>query len=194
MSHGRPADYNAGCRCPECWTAKQRYDKRRRWEYLSTGQRRKVPAYRALRRLQALQRLGWSIPVLATRLGLHHQSVYDIGRAPTLYRSRYDKIAALYEELCMTCPTGTNQGERSGITKARRHAERMGWPPPLAWDDIDDPDEQPTGIRTNDTRDLLAEWHDLRDAGESIEHAATRLGVTVGAIERAEFRARRKVA
>lgn len=143
LRHGTNAGYSAGCRDSCCHAAKIRYDKTRRWELHKTGEYRKVPAWRALRRVRALQRLGWSVPVLAARLGLKHQAIYGIGRGPTMYRSTFDRIAAMYDELCMKVPDPRTASEKASVTKTRRHAEAMGWPPPLAWDDIDDPNEFP---------------------------------------------------
>jgi hypothetical protein len=141
--HGTSAGYIAGCRETCCWRAKQRYDKTRRLELLTTGERRIVPTWRALRRIQALQALGWSVPQIAVQVGLNHRHLYSLARHPTIYRSTFDAIDAAYQRMCMTRPVPRTTGERSGVTKAKRYAERNGFPPPLAWDDIDDPDETP---------------------------------------------------
>lgn len=141
------------------------------------------PAFSASRRLRALIALGHAQATLATDLGVLpsylSMLVNDVRGWVHLDPETWRKVAALYDRLAMT---------PGDSTRSRNRAARRGWVPPLAWDDIDDPTEQPQGVRTPKRRDLLAEWHDLRDAGESIEQAAVRLGVTVGAIERAEFR------
>lgn len=51
-------------------------------------------------------------------------------------------VAAVYDELWSI--HGTGPGSRA----LRGRAEREGWPPPMAWDDVDDPQEQPSGVRT----------------------------------------------
>ena len=141
--HGSSAGYNAGCRCAPCWAAKQRYDKRRRWELHQTGTYRKVPAIGAQRRIEALQRLGWSVPVLSKRLGVTSSAVYDLGRYDTIYRTTHDRIAAVYEELSGRLPDPQTPGERMSVSRARNHAIRCGYLSPLAWLNIDDPDERP---------------------------------------------------
>lgn len=87
------------------------------------------------RRLQALMRLGHSTPTIATMGGWGTaeavQQLLTRERVTTAVR---DRVAAAYDALCMTPGTSTS---------TRRYALRHGWAPPLAWDDIDDPDEAP---------------------------------------------------
>lgn len=191
--HGAMSGYVAGCRDECCLRAKVSYDKRRRWELHTTGEYRKVPAWRAERRLQALQRLGWSIPALARHLGVKHQVLYSIGRQPTVYRSTFERVAALYEELSMTLPPTETMSQRIAASKARNHAIRRGWAPPLAWDDIDSLGEQPaTGwrpVRNRKPDELFAELDHLTSLGISEWQAAQQLGITVNAIEKARERA-----
>jgi len=196
--HGVSAGYIAGCRAECCLRAKVCYDKRRRWELHTTGNYRKVPAWRAERRLQALQRLGWSIPTLARRLGINPKVLYSVGRQPTVYRSTLDKVSALFDALSMSSPPMETPSQRMAAGKARNHAARMGWPPPLAWLDIDDPVEQPdTGWKPVAARpavELLAEWDHLRSLGVSAHHAARQLGVSVEAVEKAMERTKESAA
>ena len=189
--HGTYAGHVAGCRDRCCGAAKLAYDKRRKYD-AHRGIGRKVESWRAVRRVQALQRLGWSVPRIAAVAGLYHQQVYDLDRYPTCYRATFDAIERTYAELSMRLPRPDTTGERISVTRARRHAERMGWLPPLTWDDIDDADERPhTGRELHHylAAELVAEWRWLESAGESIDQAARQLGVTVGAIEKAIERA-----
>lgn len=199
--HGTSAGYIAGCRDPQCcWPAKLRYDKGLRWHRHTTGKGRKTDPTGTVRRLQALACLGWSVAALARRSGMHHQVLHAVGKAyPTVYLSTAHKVAALYDELSMTpAPTSTTS-ERVSASKARSHAARNGYAPPLAWEgvDIDDPDARPDVGRdlTNWRADDLAdEWDHLRHCGVSLDEAARRLGVTTGAIEKALERTRKEVA
>lgn len=189
--HGTSRGYSAHKRartepCQPCRKAAADYERQRFYD-AHLGRQRLVDATGSKRRIRALQAIGWPTRLICAELGYTHRDAL----APLLYdaewitRSRAVKIAELYERLCMT-PGPSN------ITRIR--ALRAGFAPPLAWDDIDR-DEHPTGMRDHEARrDLLAEWDELRDAGESIDQAAIRLGVTVGAIERAEFRAKRRAA
>ena len=51
----------------------------------------------------------------------------------------------LYDAFSMRVPTPATGYQRGSVLKARRHAARQGWPPPLAWDDedLDNPHAQP---------------------------------------------------
>ncbi|MGH9249434.1 MAG: hypothetical protein ACRD0W_07970 [Acidimicrobiales bacterium] len=96
----------------------------------------------ATRRIQALVALGWSQSQLATRLGRLPSNF-----TPTIHGRRpitaaHDRaIRGLYEQLSMTVPPETTHRQRIAASRARNHARRVGWAPPLGWDDerIDDP-------------------------------------------------------
>lgn len=99
------------------------------------------------RMLQALARIGWSCDELTRRI---HAAGHPMGRN-TLHAIRAAKtqrvrawvandIAALYRELEMT--PGTSD-------QTIRLATAQHWPGPLSWDNIADPDERPTGLRTS---------------------------------------------
>lgn len=144
--HGEHAGHIAGCRDRCCGDAKLAYDKRRRFE-AHRGIQRKVPSWRVLRRVRALQALGWSVPKIAETSGLYPQQVYDIDRYVGCYRSTFEAIDKAFRQLSMQLPPTDTTGQRISVTRAQRHAERKGWLPPLAWDDMDDPNERPTVTR-----------------------------------------------
>lgn len=105
----------------------------------------------ARRRLQALVAIGWTQAALADRLNISasHIQHYLHGDAPTVHVDRHNQVAALYRELHML--PGPSK-------RARTTAARHGWAPPLAWDNIDDPDERPTrGAKQPRTRDEVDE-------------------------------------
>lgn len=142
--HGTRAGYIAKCRCRPCKDAAARYERGREWDELQ-GRPRLVPITGARRRIHALQALGWSAEDLSTRLGFSRAWVNMTIRNNNtgyIYRRNHDLIAALYDELCMTFPPETHCTGRQ-----REMARRKGYAPPLAWTDIDDPNEQPKGIR-----------------------------------------------
>ncbi|HYF73558.1 MAG TPA: hypothetical protein VD864_12100, partial [Nocardioides sp.] len=152
----------------------------------------------ATRRIQALQRLGWPVERIAIEAGVHRDTILD-GRRPRVFIARRVRVSIdeAYRRLHMVIPTGETKQHRAGITRSRNHAERMGWLPPMAWDDIDDAMEHPEMGRDPKlyrSEDLLAEWSFLRSAGVSIHTAASQLGVSVAAIEKATERAGRSVA
>lgn len=144
--HGTIAGHSAGCRHDCCRIAKLRYDKRRKWERDNDIHRR-VPMWRVTRRLQALMCIGWSLPKLSAETGIQHQNLsnYLSGRYITVYADTFDAVDAAYRRLCMVTPPATNKSERIGVGRSKGRARRAGWAPPMAWDNIDDPDEYPKG-------------------------------------------------
>ena len=87
----------------------------------------------AARRLQALVAIGWTQTEIAARLGIHPGNLTPIIHGRSRIRvGTAAKVAALYDQLW---------DQPQDDTRARKYAARLGWVPPLAWDDdtIDDP-------------------------------------------------------
>lgn len=95
-----------------------------------------------VRRIQALTRLGWSAPEIAARSGIHFTTIARLrdrsGRQQIGDDRLRDAIADAYEAMCMTVPPLTRHTSR-----LVKKAEANGWPPPLAWGDIDNPKARP---------------------------------------------------
>lgn len=94
----------------------------------------------AQRRLQALACLGWSMPALSERCELSRWTLRDIARGTRTIRVTLRVqavICALYDELCMTPAPARTKAEKVSTFRAKHQAARLGWAPPLAWDDID---------------------------------------------------------
>lgn len=141
--HGTTRGYHAGCHDLCCRRAMAMYEKSGRLARLNGG--RAVPAIGYQRRVQALMRLGWSSPDIAQAAGWPHRNYVlrvvngQKGKPTTwLERKTADALEAAYDKLAMVTPEMTPTRAR---TKAR--ATRLGYAPPLAWDEIDDPDERP---------------------------------------------------
>lgn len=127
--------------CKPCKAAMARYQNKRVLREMR-GERATVPAVGTIRRIQALVCMGWSMPTLSERLGAARpQTIQNLARKPHDAQIRVataEKIRGLYDELSML--HGPNRvGAARAITK--------GWAPPLAWDDIDNPHEKPTGFK-----------------------------------------------
>jgi hypothetical protein len=169
MAHRR--DNEPGC--TPCIHARMVAAKRRRL-YGSS----KVPALGSQRRIQALQALGWSRLVIANRLGYtHNGAISYLMRAETMLPDTAARIAAVYDELSMTVPTG------AGPARARTWAKRLGFVPPLAWDAIDDPNETPSRLEyVAPTRlELVTELQaEEADYGTALQ----RLGLNHNALEK----------
>lgn len=186
--HGTWARYQRGCRQACCTDAARNYQKARVID-AHRGKPRTVPSLGTRRRIEALACLGWSGYDVASRLGHGREWIRQVVLCDRIHRRTADRIAAVYEELCMTLPPTETHIQRAMVNRTKNRAARHGYAPPLAWDDPDT-DDAPRGIRTTNRRDLLTEWAELEAAGESIDQAALRLGVKPGAIERAVFRAK----
>lgn len=117
------------------------------YEYWRAAQKRRgrdllVNATGTRRRIRALQRLGWSQQALADQLGMSAPWITHLMRVQRVKPATAERVSELYERLCMTLPPARTPMERASATKARRYAEKAGWPSPLAWDDIDNPNEE----------------------------------------------------
>lgn len=149
-----------------------------------------IDATGSLRRLRALVTIGWSQRQLAERLGMSEANFSMLMRQDQVTAIKARRIRALYEELWdQLPPTGTRYAA-AAVTRAQRMAREAGWAPPMAWDDdaIDDPTAEPDiGERGSTVLDLDEVAHLVR-GGCSLQEAARRMGVTVGAIERAQAR------
>jgi hypothetical protein len=131
--HGTKWAYQKNrCRCPDAREAARIYQKR-----LREGRNPSafIPAAGTVRRLQALAAIGHSFATIGKALGgITGQGVQQIGKTGQVRRVTAARVAALYDQWSMTVGA-------SSITRSR--AEARGWAPPLAWDNIDDPDEAP---------------------------------------------------
>lgn len=108
------------------------------------------PALGATRRIRALYSLGHSRADISELSGLSKASISCLaeGHWKVLDNRAATALANAYRQLAHR--RGTNW-------KNQRRAAAEGWPGPLSWDDIDDPNEQP------DTEGVTA-WRESRKA------------------------------
>lgn len=136
-----------------------------------------VSALGARRRVDALRCMQWPVTIIAEKADIKLVTLYSIvhdGR-PRCHWTMHMRIAKVYDELShLTGPS------KAAATKARK----AGAVPPLAWDDIDDPDEVPNlGKRAASSSNVVAsEARFLASYGASREEIAARLGVTVATL------------
>ena len=154
-----------------------------------------VEAAGTRRRLQALIATGYSGRSLAARLVMEPAHLYRIlsGR-PAVMAATACRVRELYDRLWGQPPPQGTRGERISAAKARAHAARRGWPPPLAWDDdtIDDPGSSPGPWRRSGrrrSRDLAADARELAACGYTRTQVAQRLGISRDALDKAISRA-----
>ena len=201
--HSTVAGYNAHVKddetpCLPCRRARANYEKRRKWD-AHNGKARIVGPTGTRRRVQALVALGWTYGRIGEPLGVTAGAVYRLATnySPTIVRTTAERVAAVYEDMSMTLPPRETRVQKRDAAYAQTVARKRGWVTPLAWDDIDtdaEPYRAPTSWHpkrhTWKREDLLEEWAHLTSLGVAPEQAARQLGVTVEAVERAEFRAR----
>lgn len=138
--HGTYGAYQVGCRCDDTKEIGRVRGKRYR-------QGRHAPSFAPVlgsqRRLQALMALGYSLVRLGLAMGIapQHLRVLLNAHRPRVTLQTAAKVAAVYDNLCMTVPEKEYNNNSVGLTRAL--AARRGYAPPLAWDDIDNPSEQP---------------------------------------------------
>lgn len=116
---------------------------------LMHGQHGRLDATGTRRRLQALVWMGWNWVALGDHIGSNEVMVKRWAERDTpgsyVFPDTARRVAEVYERLSMTFPPETTRFERNAAARARNRARRQDWQPPLAWDDIDDPAEQPRG-------------------------------------------------
>jgi hypothetical protein len=115
----------------------RRYDKLRRvYDY-----RAQRDGTITRRKLQALHALGYSLTEIGRRIGREQQSVSDTlhSTGPVHWRTER-AVARLYDELENTPLEGPY------AHRTRLRARRLGYAPPAAYDDINDPHETPKGV------------------------------------------------
>lgn len=152
--HGRPAGYDAGCREACCRAAAAAYVRQLRYDNILGRPPRTVPGIGAQRRVQALVAIGYTFRDISERLGLGHDRARQIAVLERKYirTTTAENVRNLYDALSMTpAPDGWH------ASYARAVARRNGWAPPLAWDDIDNPDENPRGLRASDSNDVAVD-------------------------------------
>lgn len=131
--HGTHRGYVIGCRGQCCTVAHARY-----MNLYRMGQTpRMVDPTGTVRRIQALQAIGWNCRDIGTRCDKGDEWARLVARSKRVTTTTAFAVAQVYDELCMTVPEGV-YAERT-----RRQAREKGYAPPLAWDDIDDPSEVP---------------------------------------------------
>ncbi|NKT91703.1 hypothetical protein GS854_01650 [Rhodococcus hoagii] len=142
-----------------------------------------VPTVGALRRLRALQAIGWTSGKLGELLGMQQTHVVQLQHHTWMSRERWQQITDLYERLSVTPGP-------SSIT--RKRAAAKGWLNPFEWEgyDIDDPRVTPprsartAADRSGARADRLEQVAELTAQGLSAGAIADQLGVSERQIQR----------
>jgi transcriptional regulator with XRE-family HTH domain len=125
----------------------------------------------SLRRLRALQAIGWTQTEIAHRIGwtLQNLNRYFISDPARINRGTAVTIAKVFNELQLI----PGPSERS-----RRHARKNGWAPPLAWDEdtIDDPAATPD-MGQREVVTFEDRYTELRELGYHDLQIVSKLGI-----------------
>lgn len=162
------------------------------------GDSASVSACGTRRRLQALVACGWSMQRLAGKLEMtpEHVRVIAGGDAAAVTAGTARRVRDLYDRLWNQSPPAESRHDRSAAARARRHAERCRWAPPMAWDDdvIDDPAARPAARwkRSGSTRLSGDDVAELARAGATSTEIAERTGASRSAADRALARVRQR--
>ena len=128
------------------------------------------------------------MPAIRAAAGIAPGTLRGAQVSDRITQRTHDAIARAHGRLWDSTPPDTWQARRWAA-----QARRAGWAPTLAWDDIDDPAETPTGWRRSDvTLRHRADWEadvaDLVAVGYSrdaaIKAAAAAAGVDVCSVQR----------
>lgn len=129
--------------CDPCRRAAARYQNLRELDVMR-GRPRAVDTIGTQRRIQALVAAGWSYPALAPHFNVTPAQLAKWAKGGAfIRRDTRDRILTTYAALEMREPPTGTPAERRNTRYATTVAKRNGWLPPLAWVDIDDPDERP---------------------------------------------------
>lgn len=103
------------------------------------------------RRVQALMTLGWTVVQIAAEAGLNAGALGRVLRRNRVHAGTARAVRDAYRAMWDRLPPCETRYERVSVTRTRGRAARLGWAPPLAWDDdIDDPAASPQGVRRAD--------------------------------------------
>ena len=141
-THDTYPGYRQGCRSGAARVERSRY-----LEDWKAGATRRVALIGISRRIEACHAVGWSGHDIAAVAGCGRQRVSELRRGGQAFMlaSTAAVMAPALERLAMTWPPNTRT-HRKICTWARNR----GFVPLLAWDDIDDPDEQPPSVVEDD--------------------------------------------
>ncbi|MFH9413996.1 hypothetical protein [Streptomyces rochei] len=109
----------------------------------------RVPAIGTRRRLEALAVMGWPISHIGDEAGIYGTQVREIvvGRRQRIPRDQAEAVERIFREKAL----------KPGPSKRTRTiATQNGWVSALAWDNIDDPDEKPQGLKRRSNRTAAA--------------------------------------
>lgn len=144
-----------------------------------------LPNVGTRRRLQALVAAGYSNEFIAAEFGISAVNVGQWLRRDYVSAETLDRVRELFNRLQLV-PGPSDH--------ARRRAQRLGWQPPLAWDeeDIDNPSAKPCQQSSLSMDEFLVQYEKWRARGYGNARIAAELGVHLRSLEKRLWRSRRR--
>ncbi|MEZ3156889.1 hypothetical protein AB1K56_08140 [Microbacterium sp. BWR-S6Y] len=157
--HGEDANCytNHRCRCDGCRT----YAREHRYWLFHLHRAGKLSPGAALdargvrRRLEALMAIGWSMPAVAERVGVHRSLALRWLEADAVEASTITRVSAVYEQLRAEQPPADTHIQRGIANRTRRLAAERGYVDPAWWVYIDT-DDDPTADDDAEIIDVVA--------------------------------------
>jgi hypothetical protein len=151
IRHGETQGWVTGCRDDCCRAAIYAYNSKWKSDVAIHGDegRRRVSAVGSQRRIQALKLMGWTLEEIATVCGWQTPAAVSVlMNRKLVLRTTAARIEQAHEELWGRWLRGELRGlvETGLRRRSIEQAERHGWLPSAAWDDIDNPRERPKGV------------------------------------------------
>lgn len=135
------------------------------------------------RRLQALVAIGWTQRLIGQELGVVQSRVKALTHQDGVTARVAFEVRDVFDRLSMTIGP-------SNPTRIRAAAK--GWLPPLAWDDIDNPDEVPD-LGADRRASFMERYEEFRDhIGLADRQIAERMGIQLNSLQVAISREKRK--
>lgn len=164
--HGTQYAYShRGCRCQHARNDNRIYRKRlREGRHTNTF----IDATGTARRLQGLNAQGHRLADLAAELGYTKSRIWKWANMTSrlVHRDTADQVKALTHRL----------SHRTGPSEmARRRAAERGWVSLAAWNNIDDPNDQPQTTAVGDAR--LNQFRQLHAAGAGYRQIRVAMGL-----------------
>lgn len=106
----------------------------------------RISAHGTHRRIQALVYMGWNMTYISRRLGMDKWNFGKLMHHETVRVHTFRAMRDLYEELWDEQPQPRTRNDAEVVRRTKKLARDRGWLSPLAWDEIDDPNEQPKGL------------------------------------------------
>jgi hypothetical protein len=142
------------------------------------------------RRLRALTVAGWTSTAIGDRLGVTREFVNELTNREQggVHARTAGRVREMYLQIWDQRPE--DHGVLPWVAqRLRRSAAARGWHPAAAWDDIDDPQDQPQLGDTQLRREAIVEdTAELAAQGLPREAIAARIGVAWNTVQQAHIR------